>query len=65
MDRQLTKQKGSTFDTGIVLFVRDTINGVDGIYGSGTAAAVKQFQKAEELTVNGIAGQNTMYELYK
>lgn len=40
-------------------------NGVDGIYGSGTVAAVKKFQKAKGLTVDGIAGQNTMYALYK
>lgn len=40
-------------------------NGVDGIYGSGTVAAVKKFQKAKGLTVDGIAGRNTMYALYK
>lgn len=33
---------------------------VDGIYGSATEAAVKKFQKANGLTVDGIAGKNTL-----
>lgn len=33
---------------------------VDGIYGSGTLAAVKKFQKKNGLTVDGIAGKNTL-----
>lgn len=32
---------------------------VDGIYGSGTASAVKSFQQAAGLVVDGIAGPNT------
>lgn len=39
-------------------------NGVDGIYGAGTVAAVKKFQSAKGLSVDGIAGPNTMYALY-
>ena len=33
---------------------------VDGIYGSQTVAAVKKFQQKNGLTVDGIAGQNTL-----
>ncbi len=33
---------------------------VDGIYGSKTVAAVKRFQAANNLTVDGIAGPNTL-----
>ncbi len=33
---------------------------VDGIYGSGTLAAVKKFQKKNKLTVDGIAGKKTL-----
>ena len=33
---------------------------VDGIYGSQTTAAVKSFQKKNGLTVDGIAGTNTL-----
>ncbi|MDR1906467.1 MAG: spore cortex-lytic enzyme [Clostridiales bacterium] len=32
---------------------------IDGIYGSGTAAAVKSFQKKNKLTADGIVGQKT------
>ncbi len=33
---------------------------VDGIYGSGTLAAVKKFQQKNGLKVDGIAGKNTL-----
>ena len=33
---------------------------IDGIYGSGTLAAVKKFQKKNGLTVDGIAGKKTL-----
>ena len=33
---------------------------IDGIYGSQTVAAVKKFQKKNGLTVDGIAGKNTL-----
>ena len=33
---------------------------VDGVYGSKTVSAVKQFQKKNGLTVDGIAGQKTL-----
>lgn len=33
---------------------------VDGVYGSGTLAAVKSFQKKNGLTVDGIAGKKTL-----
>jgi peptidoglycan hydrolase-like protein with peptidoglycan-binding domain len=38
--------------------------GADGIYGSKTAAAVKQYQKDNGLAVDGIAGKNTLGSLY-
>ena len=38
-------------------------NGVDGIFGPGTQAAVIAFQKAKELTPDGICGPNTMAAL--
>ena len=37
---------------------------VDGIYGSGTAAAVRAFQRLYGLTVDGIVGLTTWTELY-
>ena len=39
-------------------------NGIDGIYGTGTVNAVKNFQNDRGLTSDGIAGANTMYALY-
>ena len=38
--------------------------GVDGIYGEKTQAAVKQYQQANGLAVDGIAGNNTLGKLY-
>ena len=34
-------------------------SGADGVYGSGTLEAVKAYQKANGLTVDGIVGQKT------
>ncbi len=39
-------------------------NGVDGIFGSGTTTAVKNFQASKGLTADGYAGPSTMYALY-
>ena len=39
-------------------------NGTDGKYGTGTREAVKQFQKANKLTADGIAGSKTLTKLY-
>lgn len=38
--------------------------GADGIYGKNTAAAVKAYQQANGLTVDGIAGNQTLGTLY-
>lgn len=37
--------------------------GVDGVFGSGTEAAVRRFQWEEGLTVNGTVGPETWFEL--
>ncbi len=37
---------------------------VDGIFGSGTAAAVRAFQRKYGLTVDGVVGQTTWTQLY-
>ena len=39
-------------------------SGTDGVYGQATAAAVKQYQKDNGLSVDGIAGKNTLGALY-
>ncbi|MCD8088221.1 MAG: peptidoglycan-binding protein [Oscillospiraceae bacterium] len=39
-------------------------NGFDGEYGSGTTAAVKKFQTAKGITVDGKAGANTFAKLF-
>lgn len=39
-------------------------SGADGIYGSNTAAAVKRYQQDKGLTVDGIAGEQTLGKLY-
>lgn len=39
-------------------------NGVDGIYGSGTAGAVKSFQKNNGLSADSIFGKNTAAKLF-
>ena len=39
-------------------------SGADGIYGAKTAAAVKQYQQANGLSVDGIAGDQTLSKLY-
>ena len=36
---------------------------VDGVYGSGTAAAVRYFQQKNGLTVDGVAGPATLQAL--
>ena len=38
---------------------------VDGIYGKGTVAAVKTFQSAKGLSVDGVAGPKTLTKLYE
>lgn len=39
-------------------------NGFDGIFGSGTESAVKKFQAASGISVDGIAGKNTFAKLF-
>lgn len=50
--------------TGLTKVGYDT-NGVDGILGDATAAAVKAFQKASGLVVDGLAGGATQIALTK
>lgn len=38
--------------------------GLDGVYGNDTANAVKKYQKGNGLTVDGIAGNNTLSKMY-
>ena len=38
---------------------------VDGVFGSKSVAALKKYQKAKGLTVDGICGYATVYELIK
>ena len=38
-------------------------NGVDGIFGSGTYTAVREFQKTRGITADGIVGQDTWRKL--
>lgn len=37
--------------------------GVDGDYGDETVVAVKAFQKAKKIAIDGIAGENTFNKL--
>ena len=39
-------------------------SGADGILGKGTESAIKKYQKDKGLTVDGIAGKNTLGSLY-
>jgi peptidoglycan L-alanyl-D-glutamate endopeptidase CwlK len=39
-------------------------HGMDGIFGSGTEIAVKSFQRANGLSADGIAGENTFAKLF-
>ena len=39
-------------------------HGMDGIFGSGTEVAVKAFQRANGLSADGIAGENTFAKLF-
>lgn len=38
-------------------------NGIDGVFGSGTYSAVREFQKTRGLSADGIVGQNTWRKL--
>ena len=37
---------------------------IDGLFGTGTAQAVTRFQRANRLTADGVAGQETLNQLY-
>ena len=53
------KQKG--FNDGNT---QDGVCGIDGRFWTGTEAAVKAFQSANTLTVDGVAGEQTYKKLY-
>ena len=38
--------------------------GIDGDYGGSTAAAVKEFQRRNGLTADGVAGEKTLSKIY-
>ncbi|MFT0802228.1 peptidoglycan-binding domain-containing protein [Bacillus swezeyi] len=40
------------------------VNGLDSIFGSGLEKAVKAFQKAKGLSVDGIAGKATWTKVF-
>lgn len=40
-------------------------NGIDGIYGKGTTAAIRKYQTETGLSADGICGKNTFKELFK
>jgi peptidoglycan hydrolase-like protein with peptidoglycan-binding domain len=42
-----------------------TVGTIDGIFGTGTETAVKTFQKANNLTPDGVVGSNTLNALKK
>ncbi len=50
-----TRLKGLSFYSGVA----------DGIFGGGTENAVKAFQKANSLSVDGVVGRNTHTALYR
>ena len=37
--------------------------GIDGVYGRSTKEAVKEFQRASGITIDGIAGKDTFYHM--
>ena len=53
-----------TYILQAILYCRGYNIAVDGIFGSNTENAVKDFQKKNGLTVDGIAGKNTFAKLF-
>lgn len=50
---------------GLLICNGYSTNGFDGVFGNGTASAVKSYQKKKGLTADGIAGQKTFASLCK
>jgi peptidoglycan hydrolase-like protein with peptidoglycan-binding domain len=42
-----------------------SVNGIDGIFGSGLENAVRSFQASKGLSADGIAGKNTIINIWK
>ena len=42
-----------------------SVNGIDGIFGSGLESAVRTFQASRGLSADGIAGKNTIINIWK
>lgn len=65
----VTLQAGSTGDEihimqGMLYCLKFNPNGVDGIFGPSTTAAVKNFQSSKRFIADGCASSDTMYALF-
>lgn len=60
-------EKGNlTYIIQVILYAKGyNTNGIEGIFGKGTASAVKKFQSDNGLSVDGICGKNTFEKLFE
>ena len=49
---------------GVLICNNYDTNGFDGIFGSGTESAVRQYQAKRGISADGIAGKNTFAKLF-
>ena len=63
---RLNAQGNLTYIIQAMLYCKGyNTNGVDGIFGKGTASAVRKFQSDNSLTVDGVVGKNTFKALFE